>query len=173
MLVTEAETCRSGNPRFERVRERGTDFDFNLPLRTALACMSETMILAMEGRFEPYTLGAASNWQRSSRSPAMAERCGFELADMRAFDAAITPEKLAATREAVMVLETTIAYRALTMSFDRLRIYTIGPHGTRVQVMKRVVSVPPGIERARPSRGGELLGEGEADAVRLLGAARP
>ena len=30
----------------------------------------------------------------------MAERCGFKLADMRAFDAAITPEKIAATREA-------------------------------------------------------------------------
>ena len=46
-----------GNPRFERVREPGTEFDLNLPPRTALACMSETMILALEGRFEPYTLG--------------------------------------------------------------------------------------------------------------------
>ena len=30
----------------------------------------------------------------------MATRCGFTLADMRAFDAAITPEKIAATRAA-------------------------------------------------------------------------
>jgi hypothetical protein len=30
----------------------------------------------------------------------MAAQCGFELADMRAFDAAITPETLAATRAA-------------------------------------------------------------------------
>ena len=30
----------------------------------------------------------------------MAQRCGFTLADMRAFDTAITPEKIASTREA-------------------------------------------------------------------------
>ncbi len=89
-----------GNPRFERVREPGTEFDLNLPPRTALACMSETMILALEGRLEPYTLGRGIELERVVAIQAMAERCGFKLADMRAFDAAITPEKLAATRAA-------------------------------------------------------------------------
>ncbi|MBV8066581.1 MAG: shikimate dehydrogenase [Candidatus Eremiobacteraeota bacterium] len=89
-----------GNPRFERVRERGTDFDLNLPPRTALACMSETMILALEGRLEPYTLGRGIKLERIVEIEEMAESCGFELAGMRAFDAAITPEKIAATREA-------------------------------------------------------------------------
>jgi fatty aldehyde-generating acyl-ACP reductase len=89
-----------GNPRFERVREPGTEFDLNLPPRTALACMSETMILALEGRLEPYTLGRGIELEKVIAIQAMAERCGFRLADMRAFDAAITPEKLAATRAA-------------------------------------------------------------------------
>jgi fatty aldehyde-generating acyl-ACP reductase len=89
-----------GNPRFERVREPGTDFDLNLPARTALACMSETMVLALEGRLEPYTLGRGIELAKVIEIAAMAERCGFTLADMRAFDAAITPEKIAATREA-------------------------------------------------------------------------
>jgi len=92
-----------GNPRFERVRERGTDFDLNLPPRTALACMSETMVLALEGRLEPYTLGRGIELSKVIEIAAMAERCGFELADMRAFDAAITPEKIAATRAAALV----------------------------------------------------------------------
>ena len=35
----------------------------------------------------------------------MAPRCGFELADMRAFDAAITPERIAATRAAAAACE--------------------------------------------------------------------
>jgi len=91
-----------GNPRFERVRERGTDFDLNLPPRTALACMSETMILALEGRLEPYTLGRGIELRKVIEIEAMAERCGFTLADMRAFDAAITPERIAATREAAL-----------------------------------------------------------------------
>jgi len=90
-----------GTPRFERVREPGTDFDLNLPARTALACMSETMILALEGRLEPFTLGRGIELEKIVEIEAMAERCGFTLAGMRAFDAAITPEKLAATRDAV------------------------------------------------------------------------
>ena len=89
-----------GNPRFERVREPGTEFDLNLPARTALACMSETMILALEGRFEPYTLGRGIELAKVIEIQSLAARCGFTLADMRAFDAAITPEKIAATREA-------------------------------------------------------------------------
>jgi len=93
-----------GNPRFERVREPGTEFDLNLPPRTALACMSETMILALEGRLEPYTLGRGIELDKVVAIQAMAERCGFKLADMRAFDAAISPEKLAATRAAAAAL---------------------------------------------------------------------
>jgi fatty aldehyde-generating acyl-ACP reductase len=93
-----------GRPRFERVREPGTEFDLNLPPRTALACMSETMILALEGRLEPYTLGRGISLERVTEISQMAERCGFELAHMRAFDAAITPEKLAATRAAAEAL---------------------------------------------------------------------
>jgi predicted amino acid dehydrogenase len=91
-----------GDPRFERVREPGSEFDLNLPPRTALACMSETMILALEGRLEPYTLGRGIELERVIEIERMAERCGFMLADMRAFDAAITPEKIAATRAAAL-----------------------------------------------------------------------
>lgn len=89
-----------GNPRFERVREPGTDFDLNLPPQTALACMSETMILALEGRLEPYTLGRGIDLAKVIEIQQMADRCGFALANMRAFDAAVTPEKLEAARAA-------------------------------------------------------------------------
>jgi predicted amino acid dehydrogenase len=89
-----------GNPRFERVREPGSEFDLGLPPRTALACMSETMVLALEGRLEAYTLGRGIDLQKVVAIEAMAARCGFSLADMRAFDVAITPEKIAATRAA-------------------------------------------------------------------------
>jgi len=101
VLVTEGgNMVVPGKPRFERVREPGTDFDLNLPPRTALACMSETMILALENRIEPYTLGRGIQLEKIVEIQAMADRCGFKLAAMRAFDAAITPEKIAATRAA-------------------------------------------------------------------------
>ncbi len=101
VLVLEGGNMRvPGNPRFERVREPGTEFDLNLPDKTALACMSETMILALEGRFEPFTLGRGISLDKVIEIEAMADRCGFELAGMRAFDAAVTPEKIASTRAA-------------------------------------------------------------------------
>ena len=101
VLVTEGGNMLvPGNVRFERVREPGLDWDTNLPPRTALACMSETMVLALENRLESYTLGRGIELEKVVEIEKMAERCGFRLADMRAFDAAITPEKIAATRAA-------------------------------------------------------------------------
>jgi fatty aldehyde-generating acyl-ACP reductase len=101
VLVTEGgNMVVPGAPRFDRVREPGAEFDLNLPPCTALACMSETMVLALENRLEPYTLGRGIDPAKVVEIEAMATRCGFELADMRAFDAAITPEKIAATRAA-------------------------------------------------------------------------
>lgn len=106
VLVTEGgNMVVPGTPRFERFRERGSDFDLNLPPRTALACMSETMVLALEDRLEPFTLGRGIDVARVREMEAMATRCGFTLADMRAFDAAITPEKIAATRAAARARE--------------------------------------------------------------------
>jgi hypothetical protein len=62
--------------------------------------MSETMVLALENRLEDYTLGRGIDLNKVVEIEQMATRCGFTLADMRAFDAAITPEKIAATRAA-------------------------------------------------------------------------
>jgi fatty aldehyde-generating acyl-ACP reductase len=104
VLVTEGGNMSvPGTPRFERVRERGNEFDLNLPPSTALACMSETMVLALESRFEPYTLGRGIDLPKVIEMEAMAKRCGFSLAGMRAFDAAITPERIAAIRGAAEI----------------------------------------------------------------------
>jgi len=107
VLVTEGGNMLvPGDVRFERVREPGLDWDTNLPPRTALACMSETMVLALENRLESYTLGRGIELEKVVEIEQMAQRCGFRLADMRAFDAAITPEKIAATRAAAQMRRT-------------------------------------------------------------------
>jgi predicted amino acid dehydrogenase len=101
VLVVEGGNMRvPGTFRAERVREPGTDFDLGLSPGTALACMSETMVLALEERCESYTLGRGVNLDKVREIDALAERAGFELADMRAFDKAIPPEAIAATRAA-------------------------------------------------------------------------
>jgi fatty aldehyde-generating acyl-ACP reductase len=89
-----------GAVRFERIREPGTDFDFGLPPGTALACMSETMVLALEERRESFTLGRGIELAKVREMDELAMRAGFTLAGMRAFDRAIVPERIEAIRAA-------------------------------------------------------------------------
>jgi predicted amino acid dehydrogenase len=101
VLVIEGGNMRiPGAFRAERVREPGTDFDLALSPGTALACMSETMVLALEGRAESFTLGRGVDLDKVREIDELAHRAGFELADMRAFDKVIPPEDIAARRAA-------------------------------------------------------------------------
>jgi fatty aldehyde-generating acyl-ACP reductase len=101
VLVIEGGNMRvPGTMRWERVREPGTDFELGLPRGTALACMSETMVLALCDRCEPYTLGRGIDLDKVREIDALATDAGFALADMRAFDLPITREHIAATRAA-------------------------------------------------------------------------
>jgi predicted amino acid dehydrogenase len=100
VLVIEGGNMRMpGTPRMDRVLGEG-QFDFGLPPGTALACLSETMVLALEERLEPYTLGRGIDLDKVVEIERLARGCGFELADMRAFDRAVTQDDLAKIREA-------------------------------------------------------------------------
>jgi predicted amino acid dehydrogenase len=101
VLVVEGGNMRApGNLRAMRVREAGRPFDLNLPRGTLLACMSETALLALSNRREPFTLGRGIDIAKVREIEALADDAGFELADMRAFDTAITREAVAAVRAA-------------------------------------------------------------------------
>ena len=101
VLVTEGGNMRvPGRPRFARVREPDRDFDLGLPAGTALACMSETMVLALENRRECYTLGRGIELAKVREIGSLAERDGFTVADMRAFDRAVTARDISAIKRA-------------------------------------------------------------------------
>ena len=101
VLVVEGGNLRvPGRLRAMRVREPDQPFDLNLPRGTLLACMSETAVLALENRRESFTLGRGIDIAKVREIEGLAERCGFGLADMRAFDTAVTREQIAAVRAA-------------------------------------------------------------------------
>jgi fatty aldehyde-generating acyl-ACP reductase len=101
VLIVEGGNVRMpGVPRFERMREPGQEFDLGLPRGTALACMSETMVLALENRLDHYTLGRGIDLGKVREISMLAQRAGFTPADMRAFGKAITAEKIASVKEA-------------------------------------------------------------------------
>jgi predicted amino acid dehydrogenase len=101
VLVIEGGNMRvPGDLRAMRVREPGRPFDLNLPAGTLLACMSETALLALNDRHECFTLGRGIDIAKVREIETLASDCGFGLADMRAFDTAITRETIAGVRAA-------------------------------------------------------------------------
>jgi predicted amino acid dehydrogenase len=60
--------------------------DFGFPPKTAYACMSETMMLALENRAECYTIGKTVTVEQVQETTALAEKHGFELAGFRSFE---------------------------------------------------------------------------------------
>lgn len=74
-------------------------FDFGFPPKTAYACMSETMMLALEGRIESFTLGKEVSVEQVETTQALARKHGFHLAGFRSFEKAVTDETIARIRE--------------------------------------------------------------------------
>lgn len=66
----------------------GWDFGFETGL--AYACMSETMMLALEQRYENASLGADLNIAYMNELRDLASQQGFELAGLRSFDTPLT-----------------------------------------------------------------------------------
>ncbi len=75
-------------------------FSFGFPPRTAYACMSETMMLALENRAESFTLGKDVSVGQVEETQAMAAKHGFKLAGYRSFEKAVTEEAIARARTA-------------------------------------------------------------------------
>jgi predicted amino acid dehydrogenase len=75
-------------------------FNFGFPPQTAYACMSETMILALEGRTGDYSLGRDIQAEQVDEISALAIKHGFKLAGFRSFEKTVTEEQIARVREA-------------------------------------------------------------------------
>lgn len=73
-------------------------FDFGFPPGHAYACMAETMALALEGRFEDYTLGKEISAARVAEISGIARRHGFRLSGFRSFEHSVSPERIANVR---------------------------------------------------------------------------
>lgn len=65
-------------------------FDFGFPPNEAYACMAETMILALEGRCEDYSLGREIRVEQVAETSTLARKHGFRLAGFRSFEQKVT-----------------------------------------------------------------------------------
>jgi predicted amino acid dehydrogenase len=75
-------------------------FNFGFPPRMAYACMAETMALALEGRWESYTLGKDLRVPQVEEIAGIAARHGFRLAGFRSFERPVTSGQIERVRGA-------------------------------------------------------------------------
>ena len=73
------------------------NFDFGFPPGKAYACMAETIALALEGRFENYTLGKQISLSQVEEIDTMATKHGFRLSGFRSFEKSISAEQIEKT----------------------------------------------------------------------------
>jgi len=75
-------------------------FDFGFPPRTTEACVAETILLALERRYENFTLGREITLSQVEEIAALARRHGFRLSGFRRFERAIGDDEVERIRRA-------------------------------------------------------------------------
>lgn len=73
-------------------------FNFGFPPKTCMACMAETIILALEERYEDYTLGRDMTVEQIDEISALAKKHGFRLAGLRSFERGLTHAEIEEVR---------------------------------------------------------------------------
>jgi predicted amino acid dehydrogenase len=73
--------------------------NIGLPKNIAYACLAETIVLALEGRFETFTIGRNIEWQKVKEIYRLGLKHGMRLAAISGVNGVFTDEDLAKVRE--------------------------------------------------------------------------
>jgi fatty aldehyde-generating acyl-ACP reductase len=74
-------------------------FNFGFPPGKSYACMAETMALALEGRYEDYSVGKHISLEQVYEIGEIAHRHGFKLSGFRSFERAVDDEQIERVRQ--------------------------------------------------------------------------
>ncbi|MCX7978618.1 MAG: dehydrogenase [Bdellovibrionaceae bacterium] len=85
--------------------------DLGLPGNTVYACLGETALLALEERFEPFTLGRDIDWNKVKEIYNMARRHGVQLSAIQGHMGLITDREIALTRELALSRHRELTHR--------------------------------------------------------------
>ncbi len=116
-------------------------YDIGLPPKTAYACLAETALLAMDGRFEDYTLGRNIDMERVKEIYRLFGKHNFQIAGLRSFEEYITDEDIAKKRALAEEL------RADPERFARV-VEDSGRKLEKIPVMAKGVGASNGSDRA-------------------------
>lgn len=130
------------------------NYDIGLPKGTTYACLAETALLAMEGRFESYTLGRDIDADRVKEIYRLFKKHEFQIAGLRSFGKVLTDEDFAEKRRLAAELSADPERLARTRAKVRAGIAEIPVAAKGVRrgegAAKRLVNLA---ERIRPLSG--------------------
>ena len=69
-------------------------FNFGFPPHTSYACMAETMILALDGRYENFSLGRSLDINKINLISQLADKHNFKMAGFRNFERAVSTQHI-------------------------------------------------------------------------------
>jgi predicted amino acid dehydrogenase len=73
--------------------------DIGLPPGVVYACMAETVVLALEGRYETFTVGRSIEWEKVKEIYRLGLKHGMRLAEISGVNGVFTDEDFARVRE--------------------------------------------------------------------------
>lgn len=100
-------------------------YDIGLPPKVAYACLSETALLAMDGRFEDYTVGRDITIERVKEIYRLSKKHGFALAGLRSFEKYLTDADIAQKRALAEQLRADPALLARTKAEAAAKLATL------------------------------------------------
>lgn len=89
LVIESGEILLPGNPEMK---------DIGLPHRVAYACLAETIVLALEGRFESFTVGREIEWEKVREIYRMGLKHGMRLAAISGVNGVFSDEDIARVR---------------------------------------------------------------------------
>ena len=114
-------------------------FDFGFPPRMVYACMAETMALALEGRFESYTLGKHITVDQVRTIAEIAAKHGFRLGGFRSFERPVTREHIERVKARAASLRPSTGFAAHAPRGSRARVRplaSLAPRGCSARALR-------------------------------------
>jgi predicted amino acid dehydrogenase len=90
LVIESGEILLPGEPRLRNI---------GLPEKVAYACLAETIVLALEARFETFTIGRNIEWQKVKEIYRLGLKHGMRLAAISGVNGVFSDEAIAAVRE--------------------------------------------------------------------------
>ena len=90
LVIESGEIELPGNPEMKSI---------GLPHKVAYACLAETIVLALEGRFEVFTIGRDIEWEKVKEIYKLGIRHGMKLAAISGVNGVFTDEDIAKVKQ--------------------------------------------------------------------------